>query len=543
MAVGAGVLAVVAALSGLAFSNLVAARHTLLGEVDPASLTADRLELAYLDQETGVRGYVLSATPGFLRPYTTGRKEQRSAATALNQDLADLPDVLQLAKLTEGQAAIWQHRFAEPAIAAVAGGDKGSITVVSQLRGKRLFDLVRARFGTLDDALADNRAAAGRQLDSATNLLIGILVAGLVLLVAAGVAMQQALRRWVTDPLLQVGGDARQVADGAVDHPIAPAGPPEFQELAGDVEAMRERIVTELQEVATAQADLADRNRELARSNVELEQFAYVASHDLQEPLRKVTSFVQLLQQRYQGQLDDRADEFIGFAADGAKRMQVLINDLLAFSRVGRTTERFVPVDLATAVTSALGNLATAVDEAGARVEVGDLPAVMGDPGLLTALWQNLIGNAVKFRRTDPPVVRIGVVDDQPPTTEPVAPTAGAVAVPAAGEASAAGPVGAAEPVATWTFEVADNGIGIEPRFADKIFVIFQRLHSRDSYAGTGIGLALAKKIVEFHGGTIWLDPRYGVDPGDGEGARLCFTLPRLEEGFTLRGPDEGADG
>ena len=488
MAVGAGLLVVVATLSGLAFSNLITARHTLLNQVDPASLEADQLELALVNQETGVRGYVLSADPVFLQPYTTGLKQQRSSAAALDGHLADLPDLLTLAGRAERAASTWQEEFATPAVASVATGSHAYSSVTALLRSKDLFDLIRARFATLDAALAAKRSAAGSELDSATNLLIGVLVAGLVLLVLAGVGARRALRRWVTDPLLAVGADARQVAAGDVDHPISPTGPPEFQQLAGDVEAMRGRIVTELQEVAATRADLAERNRDLARSNVELERFAYVASHDLQEPLRKVTSFVQLLQQRYEGQLDDRADEFIGFAVDGAKRMQVLINDLLAFSRVGRSKEGFVPVDLSATVGVALANLASAVEEAGAEVVVGDLPTVLGDPGLLAALWQNLIGNAVKFRGADPPVVRVGVVDDARP--------------------------------GQWTFEVVDNGIGIEPRFADRIFVIFQRLHGREAYDGTGIGLALAKKIVEFHDGVIWLDAEHGP------GARLCFTLP-----------------
>jgi len=223
---------------------------------------------------------------------------------------------------------------------------------------------------------------------------------------------------------------------------------------------------------------------------MELEQFAYVASHDLQEPLRKVTSFAQLLQQRYGGELDEQADQYIEFAVDGAKRMQALINDLLVFSRVGRTTDAFVELDLNGPTSTALLNLQSAIDESGAQIEVAHLPAVRGDPILLTAVWQNLIGNAIKFRGPAAPVIRIEVeqrTDD-------------------------------------WLFTVTDNGIGIEPRFAQKIFVIFQRLHSREAYDGTGIGLALCKKIIEFHGGLIWVD----VDRTTG--TRICFTLPVTHE-------------
>jgi light-regulated signal transduction histidine kinase (bacteriophytochrome) len=279
------------------------------------------------------------------------------------------------------------------------------------------------------------------------------------------------------------------VASGELSHVIAPIGPPELQQLAADIEAMRQRIVGELEQIVAARADLDARNTDLARSNVELEQFAYVASHDLQEPLRKVISFVQLLEQRYRGQLDERADQYIDFAVDGAKRMQVLINDLLTFSRVGRNTTDFVDVDLASCLQSALSNLSSAIAEEGATVNVAVLPVVRGDEALLISLWQNLFGNSLKFRGADQPVVAVEATRVE---TE-------------------------------WVCSVTDNGIGIEPRFAERIFVIFQRLHGRDTYEGTGIGLALCKKIVEFHGGRIWLDTDH--EPG----TRLYFSLPATE--------------
>jgi light-regulated signal transduction histidine kinase (bacteriophytochrome) len=225
---------------------------------------------------------------------------------------------------------------------------------------------------------------------------------------------------------------------------------------------------------------------ELERSKRELEQFAYVASHDLQEPLRKVTSFVQLIQQRYQGQLDDRADQYIEFAVDGATRMQRLINDLLAFSRVGRTTATFTGVSMSACVTAAMDNLASALEESDASVVYGALPDVRGDATLITSLWQNLIGNSVKFRTKAPPHIVIAAAHE---SNELI-------------------------------FSITDNGIGIEPRFSNKVFVIFQRLHGREAYEGTGIGLALCKKIVEFHNGRMWLDTR------PGSGTRISFSLP-----------------
>jgi light-regulated signal transduction histidine kinase (bacteriophytochrome) len=231
----------------------------------------------------------------------------------------------------------------------------------------------------------------------------------------------------------------------------------------------------------------------LRRSNAELEQFAYVASHDLQEPLRKVASFCQLLEKRYGDQLDERGIEYIEFAVDGAKRMQVLINDLLTFSRVGRLGTAQAEVDLGVALDAGLANLATAIEEADAEIvrPAQPLPQVVGDPTLLTMLWQNLIGNAVKFRHKDRrPRVVIGCERRTGDTAD------------------------------EWLLSVSDNGIGVGEEFAEKVFVIFQRLHGREVYSGTGVGLALCKKIIEQHGGAIWVDTSYT------DGTRLQFTLP-----------------
>jgi light-regulated signal transduction histidine kinase (bacteriophytochrome) len=269
---------------------------------------------------------------------------------------------------------------------------------------------------------------------------------------------------------------------------------------------MRSRIVNELAELERSERELREtRDRlqsqavDLMRSNRDLAQFAYVASHDLQEPLRKVAGFCQLLQRRYAGQLDERAEQYIEFAVDGARRMQRLINELLAFSRVGSADRAMVDVPLTEVTADALGELAAAGDlgpaggdlDTDARVVVGELPLVRGDATLLRQLMTNLVGNAVKFRRPDTPAeVHIDAQRD----------------------------------ATGWQISVADNGIGIPPEFADKIFVIFQRLHGRDSYPGTGIGLALAKRIVEYHGGRIWLDT------GRRDGTTIRFSLPAAAE-------------
>jgi light-regulated signal transduction histidine kinase (bacteriophytochrome) len=276
----------------------------------------------------------------------------------------------------------------------------------------------------------------------------------------------------------------RLAADGQFQRQVTGTGPWEIVNLGYDVDLMRLHIVDELDNLMRMHDDLE-------RSNRELEQFAYVASHDLQEPLRKVASFCQLLERRYQGQLDERADQYIGFAVDGAKRMQVLINDLLAFSRVGRLAREQVVIGCDEILAQAKTNLAAVIEETGAEIVVtGPLPAVRGEPALLTAVFQNLLGNAVKFRGDEPPRVTLSAERD--------------------GD--------------FWAFTCADNGIGIEAEYADRIFVIFQRLHPKDAYPGTGIGLAMCRKIVEYHGGRIWLD----TDAG--KGTTFRFTLPVVEE-------------
>ena len=456
------------ALGAFALSGLTTTRAQVLSRVTPAVDAGQQLTVALLDQETGVRGFALSGgRPEFLAPYESGRAGAEAALAALAVR-TDEPVASEVAALAEGLQG-WRRGYAEPLVAAVRAG----AAPPDALAGRALFDPVRARSGALVERLRDEQRQGRSAVADATSFLVlaAVVVAGLM--VAVLVTASVGLRRTVLRPVSDLADQVRAVVSGDGVRAVRVDGPREIAQLGADVEAMRLRILTDLQESQEVTARLDDQARELERSNRDLEQFAYVASHDLQEPLRKVSSFCQLLQRRYGGQLDERADQYIGFAVDGAQRMQQLINDLLAFSRVGRSTDGFVPVPLGEVLAAATTQLeAVRADTGGEIVVADDLPAVDGDAPLLRQLFVNVLGNGLKFHREGvAPVVRVAAERD--------------------GD--------------EWAVTVTDNGIGIDDEYADKVFVIFQRLHARDRYPGTGIGLALSKKIVEFHGGRIRL--------------------------------------
>jgi signal transduction histidine kinase len=473
--------AVAGLLTVVALRSLLEARRDLVDRVDPATVEAERLLSSAVDQETGVRAYLLAGDDEFLDPYRAGLESASTAAADLARAAGDLEAVRPILADVEAALTRWQDEYAEPTIAAVDGGDVDEAPSVDE--GRVLFDDVRSQIGAIQRALGAERAEAEDRLDRATFRLVGVLALALLVILAAVASLWRLVQHSVQQPLDALGADAYVVASGELRHAVTPVGPTELRSLGLAMEQMRLRILAELEEVENQAVDLR-------RSNAELEQFAYVASHDLQEPLRKVASFCQLLQSRYGGQLDDRADQYIEFAVDGAKRMQSLINDLLAFSRVGRFDAETDVIGADVLLARAVANLGTAIEETGADIQADPLPVVEVEVSLVVALLQNLLANAIKFRR------------------EGVAPTIR---------------ISATEHDGMHEFAVHDDGIGIAPEYAERVFVIFQRLHTKEEYEGTGIGLAMCRKIVERHGGRIWIDQEVL------EGTTVRFTLPVVE--------------
>lgn len=488
------VIVLTGAVAGIALvARTDAVSRELIDNIQPARVAAYQLQAALRDQETAVRGYAIAADPRFLEPYSDGQSAEVAAAADIRGYLTGHDDLLADLGSIEAAAAAWRANYAEPLVAGVQVGRPAVVDTGSADRGKKEFDGLRGLFDVQNTNLSQARQAIVDELGHVRAWRDGVVIAMVAAFFAMAVLLTVLVRSAVTRPLAALAASCRRITEGNFSERIVPKGPKDIRAIAADVEDMRQRVVDELDASRSAQEALDQQAEELRRSNAELEQFAYVASHDLQEPLRKVASFCQLLEKRYSDKLDERGLEYIGFAVDGAKRMQVLINDLLTFSRVGRLNATHTEVNLDEALDSALKNLATAVGESGAEIERPDapLPQIDGDPTLMAMLWQNLIGNAVKFAREG--VVPRIVIDCSP---------------------------GTGELAENWVFSVSDNGIGIGEEFVDKVFVIFQRLHGRDAFSGTGIGLALCKKIVEHHGGSIWIDTSYSP------GTRFMFTLP-----------------
>ena len=471
----------------------------LIDRWQPAYGTSQSLLSDMVNQETGLRGYVLGKRPIFLQPYRRYSVLQRRHEQQLRAAVAGEPALLADLAAFDRVAAAWRTDVAQKYIAEVRRGDRQATGLVTDLKSKAAFDRVRSRVATLTDHIGAVRDSVKGQRRAAILFCFLATIAAACLTLGSKYVLWRGLQRHVLTPIDALAAQTREVAEGAISKHIRPSGPPEIADLGRDVDSMRAQIADELARVERARTVLQERGEELARSNADLEQFAYVASHDLSEPLRKVANFCQLLERQYSEQLDDKAKQYIAFAVDGAKRMQVLIADLLAFSRVGRTTEGFAPVDTGQVLTRALATLDERIVTADAQIVRGELPTVDGDATLLTALFQNLVGNALKYHDpARPPRIEISAVRDG----------------------------------ANWRFTVADNGIGIDRQYSERIFTIFQRLHLRDKYGGTGIGLALCRKIVEFHRGKIWLAE------SEGPGATFAFLIPEHAQRQNDLAPD-----
>jgi len=465
---------------GLGLASMISAVNLQVNRLDPILRYSSYEYSALINEETGVRGYTITHQKDFLQPYYQGSSEAPVDEAKLRGLAAPYPALRADLKMMLAQADHWHNDFAVPVITAVGHGVTPS--VLQEQTGKSEFNAFRTEVKTFDNEAERERLSALSSLhDTTRSTIIEAIAAGL-LLIGTAVAAWIGLTLWVRRPLESLRKEAQTVASGDLNHEVEITGSQEIRELAADVEAMRRQLIASLDEASF-------KATELQRSNRELEQFAYVASHDLQEPLRKVASFCQMLESRYADQLDERARQYIAYAVDGAKRMQGLINDLLAFSRVGQPGAAFRPVDLNEAAGQAVSEIEAAIEDSDATITVDHLPVVTGDRTLLIQLFANLMGNSIKFRRVDvSPVIRI--------TAE--------------------------RKDALWEFSCQDNGIGIDQEYRERVFVIFQRLHPRDAYPGTGIGLALCRKIVDFHGGTIWIDDHTAGQPG----ATIRWTLP-----------------
>lgn len=429
----------------------------------------DALSANLIDAETGARGYLLTGEESYLAPYDGAASRVRETSKDLRELTADNPiqqrALDRMEPVIGAGLAILQNGIEIRRQSGLAAG----ADFVAEGSGKRTMDELRTEIAAMrqeEDHLLVERSLGVEKTSSRTRVVIvtGNALA-FVFLFLAGVVVQGEMMR-------------RKDAEDKI------------RSLNVDLE----------RRVDERTAELAERMKDLARSNSELQQFAYVASHDLQEPLRMVASFTQLLGRRYKEKLDDDARDFINYAVDGATRMQTLITDLLSYSRVGTQGKPLESTRCDEVLDRVLNNsLRLAIKESGVTITRDRLPTVLADPLQLGQLFQNLIANAIKFRGKGSPSVHVS----------------------------------AERRGGDWEIAVRDNGIGISQEHADRIFVIFQRLHTKTEYPGTGIGLAICKKIAERHGGRIW------VEPTPGGGSTFRFTIPAREFSQLQRREDD----
>lgn len=403
----------------------------------------DDVQIYMTDAETEQRGYVLTGEDSFLASYERALGQLLQNLKTVRALTADNPDQQRSLDRLEPLIAAKLDELQDHIQVRNGQGLAAGVEAVRAGPGRQSADQIRAGIAAMKQEENSLLVIRSLELEASSRTAGMVIVIGEVLaflfLFAAGFVVQQELRQ-------------RKLAE---------------------------------EEVRRLNADLAERAKDLERSNVELQQFAYVASHDLQEPLRTIASFTQLLAKRYHNKLDDTAREFINYAVDGSKRMQALIDDLLVLSRVGTQGKPFETVACDAVLDEVLKNLQAAIQDSGALITRGPLPTIFAEESQLTQLFQNLLANAIKFHAADAPHIHVSAERQD----------------------------------AAWKIMIRDNGIGISPDQKDRIFVVFQRLHTKAQYSGTGIGLAICKKIAERHGGRIW------VEPSQGGGSTFSFTI------------------
>jgi signal transduction histidine kinase len=408
------------------------------------------------DAETGQRGYLLTGRESYLEPYHLAVKTIELQIAALRQLTVADPDQQQQLSIVEPLVGKKLAELKETIDLRRNKGFEAATQVVLTNQGKELMDQIRMVIQQMQGKKYQQLQTWLKEKEEEAQRVQLTFLVGIVLNLIAFYLVYHAIQQETT----------------------------ERRQAEASLKQLNEELEARVQERTAA---LNEANASLVHSNRELEQFAYVASHDLQEPLRAVNSYTQLLARKYEGNLDAKADKYIGYIIEGATRMQQLINDLLEFSRVGTRAKELKPTACEAVLSQVRDNLMVAIAESNAVVTHEPLPTVMGDETQLIQLLQNLISNAIKFRREEPPRVHVSAVQREK----------------------------------EWAFEVRDNGIGMESEYFERIFMIFQRLHSRSEYPGNGIGLANCKKIVDRHGGCIWVESTPGV------GTTFHFTIPQ----------------
>jgi len=490
------VLVLLFAMGGILYARitqLAGQTEEIVSKDQPAFRSvADLSTQVYAAEQSADR--FLAAPPGpgrnkWLNPYYTARAAMDLDLTRLEEWAAEPTHGDILPTLHDLEARLKARWATLDTEIAAAGAGQPLIDVTDNSVAIATIENATDRFrAVLGGHVKGDAVEAAAVAQQTLTLIIGLFVIAILITIVAGFL----IARSIASPLTGLTTAANRIAAGEMIDPPALQRRDEIGVLSTAVTRMVKSLRGMAEKEHGLRVDLAEHQRvqgELQRSNAELEQFAYVASHDLQEPLRMVGSYTGLLKRRYQGKLDGEADEFIAYAMGGVTRMQALINDLLTYSRAGRGDRPLEETDSGQALARALDSLQAAIADKQAVVSHGALPVVCANIIQLTQLFQNLIGNALKFCKDRRPEIRVGAQRQGP----------------------------------EWVFSVQDNGIGIDPQYRERIFLLFQRLHKREEYEGTGIGLAICKKIVEQQGGRIW------VESEPGNGSTFKFTLPAIE--------------